>query len=82
MCKVTHQTFPATLLFDDVHLEKANFLFFEYVHHSLIPGFPWLKYNPHVDRTTGSVSEWGRNFVEHCVMDQESPLDGSREVQS
>ena len=70
MCKVTHQTSPVMLVFDDSHQEKVNFLLLKSV------PLPWvLKHNPYIDWSTGSAYEWRRNCVEHCFLDRKSPQE-------
>lgn len=67
MCHVTHQTSPVTMGFKDGHTGQLSFFLHHSVHHSLILGYPWLKFrNRQIDWSMGKVLSWGENCKKNC----------------
>ena len=64
---ITHATEPVSL-----HIGEHKELLTCYVYRSdtrtLVLGYPWLiKHNPHIDWSTGRVTEWSRGCQGKCV---------------
>lgn len=64
MCCETYRSSPVSLTFNESHQEKINFILYQSAHRPLILGLSWLiNHDPHMDWTTGSVLDWGDNYV-------------------
>ena len=74
---VTRVTAPVSMMLSGSHHETIRFHLLRSPGQPLILGYPWLRqHNPHLDWTTGTIQEWGKDCHRTCLRSA-TPLSSS-----
>ena len=66
--QVTSVTTPISMMLSGNHHETIRFHLLRSPGQPLILGYPWLRqHNPHLDWTTGTITEWGKDCHRTCL---------------